>query len=289
MKHKISFLILALLHTGCSVELRDREQPDEQPVTELVVENEYSLPVPLVMSEQTVLRYDRLVIGRNAQFITQGLNVRIEVKELISDGGTMRTFKSDQAAVQGANGRSGGNLELVIVKASGDLQIVMQGERGGQGINGNDPDESLRGTKGAPGIPAFFDSSLAAVILRRAENGSPGGPGLPGYPGGSGFKGGDSGKASIRVTDAEEFQITFLKSPGKGGTGGIGGAGGPGGYGGDPGRETTEGHPAAAVHNYTVQGPQGPQGPQGANGQTGINGYNEKICIQKGSEELHCE
>lgn len=293
MKHKISILVLLLLHTGCSVALRDREQPDENPDTELVVENEYTLPVPLVMSEQTVLRYDRLVLGRNAQFITQGLNVRIEVKELVSEGGTIRTFKSDQVAAAGINGRSGGSLELVIARARGDLQIVMQGEAGGKGIDGKEPDESLRGPKGAPGIPARFAKvgplGGEEALVRRAENGYPGGQGLPGYSGGRGFKGGDSGQASIRVADAEESHITYLKNPGKGGPGGVGGAGGPGGYGGDPGRSAPQSYKGPPVTNYAVAGPQGPQGPQGITGETGINGYEEKICHQKGAEELQCE
>lgn len=294
MKHKICILILMCLQTGCAVELRDRdqrEQPDEQPVTELRVENEYALPIPLVQSEQTVLRYDRLVIGRNAQFITQGLNVKIEIKELISDGGTIRTFKSDQIAAVGTNGRGGGNLELVIGKARGDLQIVMQGEHGGKGVDGAAPDESLRGPRGMRGRDArYFTSMEGRVFLNsRAHNGLPGGQGLPGFPGGNGFKGGDSGKVSIKVADGEDFQFTYGKSRGRGGPGGVGGAGGPGGYGGEPGIETPPGYNGPPVRAYAVVGPLGPQGPQGPTGQVGINGYEEKICIQKDSEELRCE
>lgn len=296
MKHKISILILIFLQAGCAVELRDRNQEEEvsaPTATELKVDNEYTLPVPLIMSEQVVLRYDRLILGKNAKLITQGLNVRFEVKELIAEDAEILTFKSDQYAPLGSNGRRGGNVEIVAENAIGNLRIVMQGEHGGMGFNGREPDESLRGPKGATGRSALWIlnsiGSPLYILARRAENGAPGGQALPGYPGGNGFRGGDCGTALVKITNEQDFHLVFQRQPGSGGDGGPGGAGGPGGFGGDPGVETMPHYNGPPVHNYTVPGPMGAQGPQGPKGARGPSGNIEKVCMQIGSEELLCE
>jgi len=296
MKHKISILILIFLQTGCAVELRDRNQQEEaaEPtINELKVENEYTLPVPLIMSEQTVLRYDRLVLGKNSKLITQGLNVRFEVKELIAEDAEILTFKPDQYAQIGASGRRGGNIEIIAETATGNLKIIMQGEHGSMGFPGKEPDEALRGARGVNGQDSLWvllpNSGLDIYCTKKAENGAPGAPGLPGYSGGEGFRGGDSGTSLVRVLDPEEFQVSFQKNPGRGGEGGPGGAGGPGGFGGEPGKEAMPGYHGPPWRNYAAPGPVGPQGPQGPAGKTAPNGNTEKVCIQLASEDLHCE
>lgn len=284
MKHKICILIFVCLQTGCAVELRDRDQkPGEKPVTELVVENEYTLPVPLVASQQTVLRLDRLILKKDSVLITQGLNVRIEVDELIVENGEVRSFKADQVAAQGMNGRSGGNIEIFAQKGHGRLNLTLQGERGGRGLSGAAPDESLRGDKGADGRPYIITSD--GLRVGKFENGSPGGQGKAGYQGGTGLRGGDSGTALIKVTEAEDFQVSVEKSPGQGGLGGIGGAGGLGGYGGEPSKNVDSGFITPALQ----KGPMGSEGPQGPNGINGPSGNVEKACLQLGEESLHCE
>lgn len=291
MKHKILVAVLLLLQAACGVEVKNRNQKTPEPVSELKVEKEYSLPIPNLASEQLVLRYDRLVLGRDSQFITQGLNVRIEVKELISDGGTIRTFKEDQIASPGNNGRSGGHLELVIGHATGELNLVMQGEKGGTGADGKGPDQALKGPTGAPGMAALFVDLRPGIRVQghKATNGAQGGMGLRGYPGDPGLKGGDSGTALIKISDEEDFKLLAQKHPGHGGDGGQGGVGGPGGDGGPPGKESIPEYHGPETHNYTTQGPQGPQGPQGLQGNPGSDGYEEKICSQTGAQELHCE
>lgn len=290
---KYIYLTLVLLQCACAVELRDRHQKIEAPVTELVVENEYALPIPLIQSEQIVLRFDRLVLGPDSEFITQGLNVRLEVKELISDGGTIRTFKSDQIARPGSDGRRGGNIEIIVHRAVGHLHLVLQGEHGGRGLDGKAPDESLRGPQGSKGLDAIYQFSGNSTgpswhRVRKANNGAPGGVGLPGFSGGSGFKGGDSGTALVKVSVAEEFTLSSHKVPGEGGAGGQGGVGGAGGFGGEPGIDKPPGFPRSYLQ-YTVVGGQGPQGPQGSAGESGPGGYEEKICLELAEAPLRCE
>ncbi len=290
MKHKIYFFLLVAFQAGCAVELRDHKQQEELPLTELKVDNEYSLPIPLNPSEQRLLRYDRLILGRKAQFITQGLNVRIEVKELIADDATIRTFKSDQVTAQGFNGHSGGHLELFAKRATGKLNIIMQGEKGGMGAEGAAANETLRGAKGANGEPAIFNrSGYTSYLVARATNGAQGAPGLQGFSGGDGLRGGDSGTAFIEIASTEDFNIEIQKNPGSGGKGGIGGPGGAGGFGGEPGLEAGLDFSSAQVHNYTVPGPQGIQGPQGPAGKIGTWGLKEKSCVQVNSDPLACE
>ncbi|HEY8271348.1 MAG TPA: hypothetical protein VIG33_10715 [Pseudobdellovibrionaceae bacterium] len=291
MNYKIVFLFLIVLQTGCGVELRDRHQPEEiNSPTELRIENEYSLPIPLILSQQTVLHYDRLVLGPKAQLITQGLNVRIEVKELIAEDSIIRSFKPDQIAAAGFNGRSGGHLELIAEKATGHLTLIMQGEKGGTGSNGAPADETLRGAKGADGLSAFFDYQNGNFLcIRKATSGSQGGQGLQGFPGGPGKEGGDSGTALVKITETENFDLQIQKNPGRGGDGGPGGEGGPGGFGGEPGRETMPAYNGPDIHTYTAPGSPGIQGPPGFIGKTGDDGAAEKSCVQWDDEVLRCE
>ena len=292
MKHKISFLILILIQAGCAVELRDKNEETRE-VSELRVDNEYTLPIPLIRSEQVVLRYDRLVLKENSRLITQGLNVRIEVKELISEGAEILTFKQDQYAAPGENGRRGGNLEIFAEYAKGDLDVVMQGEQRRRGSDGPPPDESLRGAKGAQGARALWQYSGASfytsICIQRAKDGGAGGQGQQGYPGQDGFKGGDTGAALVKIGNGDNFKVRFEKKPGQGGAGGAGGNGGPGGYGGEPGIESEPSYNGPRVNHYAVAGPMGPQGPQGPSGKSGPIGNTEKGCVQIGSDGLRCE
>ncbi|MGZ3747122.1 MAG: hypothetical protein ACXWRE_07135 [Pseudobdellovibrionaceae bacterium] len=292
MRYKTCFLFFVILQSGCGVELRDRDRGDEGPplLSELKIDNETSLPIPLIQSQQVVLRYDRLVLGPKAQFITQGLNVRIEVKELIAKDSIIRTFKSDQIAEPGANGRDGGHLELIAEKATGNLTLLMQGERGGGGAEGAPPNESLRGATGAKGLDAIFSYERGLrLCVRKARDGAQGGQGLQGFVGGPGGRGGDTGSALVKITEADNFTVKIQKTPGGGGAGGQGGAGGPGGQGGEPGNESPPEYHGPRQQNYTASGPIGIPGPQGLTGALGNDGVAEKSCLQIADEDLRCE
>lgn len=291
MKTAYFISVSLILLTACSVKVQDKETAPEVPaqeLNELIVEKEFSFPRALVQSEKIVLRYDRLVLHSGAQLITQGGNLRIEVGELIADQAFIRSFKEGQKAAQGQAGRNGGNLELIVGKASGHLTLEMRGEDGSDGRNGQAPDEKLRGTKGINGKNAVYINGTSLIQhgkirVASAEGGGGGGTGLRGYPGENGFRGGDSGNLILKIDRKENFGLKTLKSPGRGGLAGVGGAGGKGGFGGDPGKDLL-------VPNLnTSPGPQGADGPQGPDGIPGIPGNPGKFCLAIGDALFQCE
>lgn len=272
---------------GCGVELRDKKSA-VAPTNELVVENEYSVPIPLIQSQQMVLHYDRLVLRKGAKFITNGLNLRLEVGELDADEGTITTFPDNSGTPIGQNGRSGGNFEMTVENAIGKLSLTMRGENGGRGVEGLGPTAALKGPTGAKGRDCI--KSMGYGPCFQGLNGEPGGAGLQGFGGGKGLKGGDSGTAFILIKHQADFNILISKISGIGGDGGPGGAGGAGGEGGQRGNDI--GYPATERHGAqppTYQGPQGPEGPQGPRGSGGANGIPQKVCLFLPASEPRCE
>jgi hypothetical protein len=285
MNFKILVLSVTFALTACGVALRDKSESEGEQsiaVAELVVENEYSLPVPKLQSQQLSIHYERLVLKPGAQFITQGVNAKIEVDELITEGGTIRSFKADQIAPKSYAGRSGGHLELILGHVTGGLLVEMRGEQGGKGDDGPLPNATLKGPTGPTGGPEnIVFANSGPIVAVAAKDGGVGFPGLPGFSGGEGKRGGDSGTALIKILEGDESEVKVSKYAGQGGVGGDGGAGGEGGEGGAPGQPIIS-------RPYTVQGPRGPQGPQGPVGPTGPAGLLEKVCIEKDSV-MQCE
>jgi hypothetical protein len=284
MNLKNLLVAFALALSACGVELRDKNKSETQNIPELVVENEYSLAVPLIQSQQTFLRFGRLVLKPGAKFLTQGTNVHIEVDELISDDGTIASFKELQIAPPQTPGRDGGHLELIVRRASGHLTLAMRGEQGGKGAPGATPDATMIGSQGAPGVgPTWVFTVNGPLLMQNSTNGAQGNVGCQGHPGEIGMPGGNSGTALIQISESDDFNVEYKSSVGQGGLGGDGGAGGGGGPGGPGGVDniggTIPGQP----------GPRGPQGPAGASGSVGREGLLEKICHQLGSENQVCE
>jgi hypothetical protein len=278
-----TFLLGLFGLSGCGVEIRDKNAEAAHASNDLVVDGEYIVPTPKIEAQQMTLHYDRLVLSKGAKFVTNGLNLRLEIGELDSKGGMITTFPDNKVTPVGVNGRSGGNLEIVIGHATGQLQLLMRGEDGGRGIDGAAPTEALRGPKGANGANC---SSAGTLVCIGAENGQRGGVGQRGLVGGVGFKGGDSGTAALTVTTSSNFSLSISEVPGGGGRGGQGGTGGPGGFGGDPG-----GNPASPLlpsYPQTFIGPPGPEGPRGPEGPPGPGGIEQKICVVVPGKDPWC-
>lgn len=278
-----TFLLGLFGLSGCGVEVRDKNAETAHTSNDLVVDGEYIVPTPKIEAQQTTLHYDRLVLNEGAKFVTNGMNLRLEVSELDSKGGMITTFPDNKVTPIGVNGRSGGNLEIVVGHAMGQLQLLMRGEDGGRGIEGAAPTETLRGPKGAKGTNC---SAAGTLMCTGAGNGQAGGVGQPGFIGGGGFKGGDSGTATLTVATATNFSLSMSEVPGSGGHGGPGGAGGPGGFGGDPGGNPIS--PLLPSYPQTFMGPPGPQGPQGPEGAPGAAGIKQKICVVVPGKDPWC-
>lgn len=273
---------------GCGVTLKDKNTTEEVELKELIVEKEYSLPVPLAQSQQQVLRIEKLVLKPGAQFITQGLNLKLEITELVSENATIRSFKVDQTAQDFTTGRSGGQLELSVGRVVGTLSVEMRGERGGRGRPGPAADASLKGPTGVHGMDTVWTSSSrgsgSLTLIISGTDGAPGGSGAPGFPGLAGMRGGDSGRAYLKIADSSDANIQIDNIAGLGGDGGNGGPGGEGGEGGEAGG--CQGPVSCPIQSPGPRGAQGPQGPQGPIGPSGLS---ENHCIESDTKSLTCE
>lgn len=276
MKVQLLVVTLGLGFCGCGVTLKDKKE-SVKPETEFVVEESYTLPLQRNMMYQQVVEYDRLILKKGARFQTEGANVRIDIKELVSEDAVIATFSPDTTAEKRKSGRAGGHLELHVGKATGNLTVELRGENGGDGEAGAEPVASMKGAQGAPGMDWIGGFGYSSVIYIP----SAGNPGAQGFQGESGFPGGNSGSADIQISDDSELSLSVARIPGRGGAGGSGGAGGEGGEGGIGGQR--------GDLNRFPNGAMGPQGSQGPVGTVGATGLAERVCIRPKSGALNCQ
>ncbi|MEK2689895.1 hypothetical protein [Bdellovibrio sp. GT3] len=273
MKSVVSVLaVLSLFNLVACVEVMDKDDLKGEVVVKeirnLVIDEPYFLvdgdfvparrltnkpnaEMALLGDRQTyALSVDVLTFTDKGVLFTMGQDVRISARVLESQNGWITTFPADHEARLVADGVSGGNISLQVERASGSLNLVMQGERGGVGLTGGDPHPSMDG-KSFP--------------LPRPMNGFGCTQPKEGAPGGLGARGGISGSAHIEILDGEGFVLNAKASPGLGGRGGPGGAGG----------------------RYCMGSHK--RGPSGATGPVGAEGTVQTICVKRGSRELQCK
>jgi len=190
-----------------------------------------------VLTKNEPIRVDgRLFLTRNGVITTNGFSLLIEAHHLISTQGLIRTFPEGYQAGPGQTARAGGQIQLSVRTASGELKIEMRGERGAVGAKGSDlPQNAPNG--GSPGAPGGCGG--CGFYLRRQGN--------PGGAGGSGFPGGNSGTFEVEIFEAHQLTLVSEIKAGAGGAGGVGGLGEP---------DTS----------FVIQGPLGPTGASGADG-----------------------
>jgi hypothetical protein len=173
----------------------------------------------------------RVFLTPQASITTNGFSFSIETGSLISDLGTIRSYRAGSMAPQGNPGRTGGSVRILARTASGKLTMEMRGQNGGLGMPGKDWEKFGDGQQ-APGGPV---NGMA--------------PGEIGKRGGDGYRGGNSGNFEIKLKDAHSLTIFRTIETG------IGGFGGPGG----------KGSPRIEAVNI-LEGPRGEEGRPGADG-----------------------
>ncbi|UOE99884.1 hypothetical protein [Bdellovibrio reynosensis] len=298
MKRKMIFLII-LLHFGAfllgCVEVRDNNETDSKkkvvpPATieedtsddsidssAWVVDEPYYLidgrwinqtEMDLIKSRpyqpgKYAFTFDTVKITHRGALYTQGHDVELKIKKLLSDDGTIATFPSSARAHVGITGKNGGHLVIKIEKAQGPTKIYLQGENGADGLAGNPPDATM---KGIPG-------SVAEVYCKGSNNPSresaAPGPGKKGHSGTNGTDGGNSGTLLLEIEDNTDVKLNIQKNAGRGG---VGGQGGQGGAGGDPAKSKRK-------CEIAVYKKPGAVGPKGDNGLSGKNGIVQEYCI----------
>lgn len=232
------------------------------------------------------VKFRRIFFMKESLLVTNGEYFQIVADEIRFHQSQIWTHEPGQVAALGQFGRSGGTLDFHAKKISGEVQIELRGENGGQGLEGALPDDKLKGANGYSGdkpivtIPPMCPSDQLSCGTCQSP-GTPGGPGQDGregYPGGRGFRGGSSGELRWQAEDIADLNWKVLKFPGQGGVGGSGGAGGAGGQGGTT-MATMFCPPIAPAQD----GQKGPLGPSGIPGESGLL---ESACLQTPDERI---
>ncbi|PIS11674.1 MAG: hypothetical protein COT73_02730, partial [Bdellovibrio sp. CG10_big_fil_rev_8_21_14_0_10_47_8] len=150
--------------------------------------------------------YHRVYFPKNTTLTTMGYQLIIQTDEIIAQGGKLQTFPP--GSTSGTNGRSGGSITLLAATASGELQVELRGQKGGEGptapcIINIDPNF------GRHGPPPF--RTVQTVRTNMTLNQVPQ----------VGFDGGDTGQLSVELRQEHSLKIKTAFEPGTGGIGGL--------------------------------------------------------------------
>lgn len=122
---------------------------------------------------------NRLFLRAQSKILTNGEDLVIHAKEIISEGSTIETFPIYQTAKPGVDGRNGGNIWIAAQTGRGLLEIYSRGENGGRFV-----------------VPAANQDGPANVC-----------------------RGGDSARVYVQINDASHMQIKPHADIGVGGSG----------------------------------------------------------------------
>lgn len=251
-------------------------------------------PSDLIVQSNMVLKRDadfnvnRVYFFENSRIFTDGNNLTIEAKKLISTESPAQAgsgFDPAQAHIlttrpgETATDRSqikSSHIHIKVEKALGVIRIGMFGLNGLDGRTGATgvPTPALNGTPGTAGdVMDDFDTCVeppcraSAPRIICAKNPTAGQAGLKGVTGArgeDGMNGGNPGSLTFFAGDSSEFRLEVTLKAGAPGQGGPGGQGSPGGTGGAPGE-----NPLGKCSNAQ----RGTDGPQGEPGQPGAPGH----------------
>lgn len=245
--------------------------------------------------------FNRLFIEKDSTLLSRGVDVSVDVNEIIArEGARITSLPASAVAAPNTKGASVGLIHIKAHAATGVLTILSMGQSGGTGIKGTSGSVGAPGARGSNGEADYYSECWmvrlpripVGVLLREGPghcskswyckrqtgDGTPGGQGLPGGAGTPGQAGGDTARILVEVDQPRDFEIHHELIPGFGGAGGSGGDGGPGGPGGEPG--SRDSHNQCRVAS---RGPTGPRGKSGAQGAPGPAGNIQSVCLRLGS------
>ncbi|UYL10362.1 hypothetical protein B9G69_007185 [Bdellovibrio sp. SKB1291214] len=170
-------LLGAIFLSGC-VEVKDKEEA-EAPMKTYSISEDVIWNEPMTLQKAEVIKARRLIIKRKAVINTLDFPLIIDVEELIAEDGTIQNFPKDAQASWEGQGRSGGTINITAKAATGNLNIFLRGERGGNGKNGQITDPrrhpGCAGTNGGDGgntgdLFLQIDSEFGGGFLPRVNS-----------------------------------------------------------------------------------------------------------------------
>ena len=231
----------------------------------------------------------------------------IPAEEFLSNHSVIHNFPENKKAGKNHHGKNGGNILIEAEKAVGELQLVLNGEKGGRvprraSISKSEK-ERLRGKKGKDGQDAVYRkvchsitlpfglSSIGSMPLFPGHSvkncwyecasppteGEDGGRGRRGIPGHDGKNGGDSGSFHLKAFEFSDFHLVNIKKIS--GLGSPGGKGSIGGYGGKRGKNGNDRRRLCDKKLSRTE--KGDKGKRGRRGNNGIDGKKGEVCLEK--------
>lgn len=147
------------------------------PPQDLVFDNVVSL------TENVDKTVERLFLTSAAKIYTNQFNLNIKAKKIYSEFGAVITnFPTESVAPFDTVGMSGGKIEIQTETADGQLQVVLNSQRGGQGRFGS---------------PAVVDGDIMAVVSVR-----------PVCPGNDGRAAGTTGSFFYQSIEKNDFAVS---------------------------------------------------------------------------------
>jgi hypothetical protein len=214
--------------------------------------------------ETRAIAVSRLEIDDGA-ILTDDGSLKIQALEVVSNNGAIRAFRDQERPGPGHDGKSAGEVTLVVARAmSGTLTVTLDGQAGSAGVDG------LPGASGPPGAEGDHSASGAFDCSRGPGRGRNGGPGLPGGQGQVGGNGGNGGR--LLFLGRNDLAQNHIRFSARGGAAGIGGKGGAGGQGGPGGQGGASGGWCSGRGAPGDIGPPGSAGPTGQPGRSGADG-----------------
>jgi hypothetical protein len=119
--------------------------PKEEPKPQIIDPKDFVVDKMLPLTTSQYLVVNRLIFSRDGRVVTNGNDLRIEAKEIISDDGVIEPFSEEDAAAPGQAGNEGGRITITAKYGRGTLYVFGRGQNGGPGVVG------LMGRSGNPG------------------------------------------------------------------------------------------------------------------------------------------
>ncbi len=168
MRYFIQLIILTTLLVGClKVEKKNKNDSENQPAdVQVYAQTEFILDEPMTLTEDTIIRADRVYLSKNAAIFAQSYNLKIESQIIEAEQGSIiGHYNYDQTAAINQNGRKGGSIAIKSQVSIGQLLLLANSEKGGEGLGG-------WGTTEFPGLTIKVESCTAGSGKPSGEVGS---------------------------------------------------------------------------------------------------------------------
>ena len=291
---------LVLILSGCQVKIADKDQKTSSPeVQSFQVTGRVYINETWVLQQDQELLVDQLDLGPQAEIITQGYQLYIRARKLVSQAGVIKLWKDSDFESMVVTSRSEsrfsqpGSIRIEAEHGEGLMKISNHGLKGAPGSSfeswqwedlGQAPQGPVAQTKYSKGLKrrgldagVDTDFTVACKVSNRGLDGAV--SGQEAIPGGDGEVGGANAPLVVEFEQNSSFVIQYDGSGGWGGKGGKPSLPQLGQRGGAPG-DDPEGVCAGGQGSHAPSGRPAAEGKRGALGQTFLPEWSQVQVIK---------